>query len=84
MTIQDLLVPSPAALGQPSGSALPNRISALRVGVADWLATAADYYTAATVYERLSGLSDAELQLRGLSRATLASDIVRRCDRTNV
>jgi hypothetical protein len=84
MTIQDLLLPAPAALGRPSGSALPNRSFALRVRVADWLATAAGYYTAATVYERLSGLSDAELQLRGLSRATLASDIVRWCDRTNV
>jgi hypothetical protein len=51
--------------------------------VAGWLATAADYYTAATVYERLSGLSDAELQRRGLSRATLASDICQAFDRAN-
>jgi hypothetical protein len=84
MTIQDLLVPSPAALGQPSKSALANRVSGLGTRVADWLATAADYYTAATVYERLSGLSDAELQRCGLSRATLAWDIARKCDRANV
>jgi hypothetical protein len=51
--------------------------------VAGWLATAADYYTAATVYERLSGLSDAELQRRGLSRATLAADICQAFDRAN-
>ena len=84
MTIQDLRLPAPAALGQPSGSSLANRVSALGTRVADWLATAADYYTAATVYARLSGLSDAELQRRGLSRATLASDIARSCDRTSV
>ena len=68
MTMHDLLLPAPAALG---------------TRVAGWLATAADYYTAATVYERLSGLSDAELQRRGLSRATLASDICQALDRAN-
>jgi hypothetical protein len=83
MTIQDLLLPPPAALGQASGSALASRVSALGTQVAGWLATAADYYTAATVYERLSGLSDAELQRRALSRATLASDICQACDRAN-
>jgi hypothetical protein len=48
-----------------------------------WLETCRDYYEAATIYEQLSGLSDAELRRRGLSRTTLASEIVKACDRTN-
>jgi hypothetical protein len=35
----------------------------------------ADYWEAATLYEQLSGLSDAELARRGLSRTTLARDV---------
>jgi hypothetical protein len=35
----------------------------------------ADYYAAATLYEELSRLSDAELHRRGLSRDTLARDV---------
>jgi hypothetical protein len=83
MTVQNLLLPAPDVLGRPSGSALASRVSALGMRVAGWLATAADYYTAATVYERLSGLSDGELQRRGLSRATLAFDICQAFDRAN-
>jgi hypothetical protein len=41
----------------------------------------ADYYAAAAIYERLAVLSDAELARRGLSRATLARDVLARCDR---
>ncbi len=41
-----------------------------------WFRTCADYYNAASAYERLSGLSDAELRRRGLSRETLARDVV--------
>jgi hypothetical protein len=41
-----------------------------------WFRTCADYYNAAAVYEQLSGLSDAELRRRGLSRETLARDVV--------
>jgi hypothetical protein len=48
-----------------------------------WIETCTDYYWAAAIYERLSGLSDAELRRRGLSRTTLASEIVKACDRTN-
>jgi hypothetical protein len=47
-----------------------------------WVEACADYYAAAAIYEQLSKLSDAELHRRGLSRATLASDICRACDRT--
>lgn len=66
------------------GLSLAKCISSLARQGADWLATAADYYTAAAVYEQLSKLSDAELQRRGLSRATLASDICQACDRANL
>ena len=48
-----------------------------------WIETCADYYAAAAIYEQLSKLSDAELRRRGLSRATLGSDIARAYDRTN-
>lgn len=46
-----------------------------------WLAVCADYYYAASLYERLAGLSDAELARRGLRRETLARDICAACDR---
>jgi hypothetical protein len=45
-----------------------------------WGKTCADYYAAAVLYERLSGLSDTELNRRGLSRATLARDVRLACD----
>jgi hypothetical protein len=83
MTIHDLLLPASAALGEPSRSALANRVSALGARVADWLATAANYYAAAAVYEQLSRLSDSELRRRELSRATLASDICQAFDRAD-
>jgi hypothetical protein len=51
--------------------------------VSAWIETCSDYSEAAAIYEQLSGLSDAELRRRGLSRATLASDIVRACDRAS-
>jgi hypothetical protein len=38
----------------------------------------ADYYAAATMYEELYRLSDAELHRRGLSRIDLARDILAR------
>jgi hypothetical protein len=43
----------------------------------DWLRACAAAYTAAQTYEELRHLSDAELRRRGLSRATLASDLMR-------
>ncbi len=55
-------------------------ISSLGTRIAGWITTAADYYAAAAVYEQLSELSDAELQRRGLSRATLARDVCEACD----
>jgi hypothetical protein len=41
----------------------------------------ADFYAAATLYDELSRLSDAELNRRGLSRDTLARDALAACDR---
>ena len=56
------------------------RLKVLRAHVAAWVTTCADYYDAATLYDELSVLSDAELHRRGLSRATLASDVCKSCD----
>lgn len=61
------------------------RFAALRAfgaRIAAWLATARDYHAAAATYEQLSGLSDAELSRRGLSRETLARDICEHYERT--
>lgn len=62
-----------------AGARLHDLISHL----AAWVGTCADYSRAAALYEELSRLSDAELARRGLSRATLAWDICRSCDRTS-
>jgi hypothetical protein len=74
----------------PAAAAQPNTSQLLRSGftflarkIADWTTTAADYYEAAATYEQLSRLSDAELKRRELSRATLARNICRACDRTS-
>jgi hypothetical protein len=61
---------------------LASCISSLGRRIADWLATAADYYAAAAIYEQLSRLSDVELHRRGLSRATLARDVCQLHDAT--
>lgn len=46
-----------------------------------WLRTCGDYWCAAAMYDHLRGLSDAELARRGLSRATLASEVCAACER---
>ena len=69
---------------QPSAyPLLRSGFSSLAPKIAAWIATAADYYEAAATYEQLSRLSDAELNRRELSRATLARNICRACDRTS-
>jgi hypothetical protein len=40
-----------------------------------WLATCRAYYRAAIAYEELYRLPEAELRLRGYTRATLARDV---------
>ena len=82
MTGHDHPSPAQTTLQSEPEVTFTNSISSLGTRFANWVATAADYYTAAATYLHLCGLSDAELQLRGLSRATLASDICQACDRT--
>jgi hypothetical protein len=43
----------------------------------DWLGTCSDTYAAARMYEELRYLSETELNRRGLSRTTLAADLLR-------
>jgi hypothetical protein len=52
------------------------RLRLLGRWIAGLFRTAADYYAAAATYERLSHLSDAELQRRGFNRTTLAREIL--------
>ena len=68
------------APSEPAGS-FASWITAIGGQITTWVDTCADYYTAATIYEQLSVLSDAELTRRGLSRATLAGEVRAACDR---
>ena len=65
-----------------TAASLSSSIKSLARLVAIWANTCTDYFAAAAVYEQLSGLSDAELHKRGLSRDTLARDVCESCDRT--
>ena len=68
----------------PAGSAsdLSGWLRKLGARSATCASTCADYYAAASLYEELRGLSDAELRNRGLSRDTLARDACETCDRS--
>jgi hypothetical protein len=59
-------------------------IKSIGIRIATWADTCADGYAAAAMYEQLSALSDAELARRGLSRASLARDVLAACDRGSV
>lgn len=48
-----------------------------------WIEVCAGYYAATAIYEQLSRLSDAELQRRGLTRASLARDVCAVADRSH-
>jgi hypothetical protein len=65
-----------------SASDLSGWIRKLGRQIATCASTCADYTAAAGAYEQMRGLSDAELQRRGLSRATLARDLCAACDRS--
>ena len=65
-----------------TAASLSSSIKSLAQRVTMWANTCADYYAAAALYEQLSGLSNAELHKRGLSRDTLARDVCESCDRT--
>jgi hypothetical protein len=56
-------------------------LGALFSAIGRWIEVLADHYAAAALYEELSRLSDAELRRRGLSRASLARDVLAACDR---
>jgi hypothetical protein len=72
------------ALAADKRSAPPsNWIRSITLRLAAWVDTCADHYAAATMYEQLSVLSDAELSRRGLSRASLAHDVCAACDRNS-
>ena len=58
---------------------LARRISSVGRWIADCIEAMADHYAAAAKYEELSRLADAELRRRGLSRATLARDVLAAC-----
>jgi hypothetical protein len=47
----------------------------LRIRLATWTKTSADYFAAVAAYEGLSRLSDLQLKQRGLSRDILARDL---------
>ena len=64
-------------------ASLATHLGALGKHLTAWIDTCASYYAAATLYEELARLSDAELNRRGLTRATLARDIAQACDRSN-
>ena len=72
--------PSPADGDEAIGLSWNGRLGALAAHLATWCETCADYYEAAALYEELSALSDAELERRGLSRATLARYVSAACD----
>jgi hypothetical protein len=58
-----------------------SRVTRLLTYALDGLRTCADSYAAARTYEELRHLSNAELGRRGLSRATLAADLLRTHER---
>src|SRR5262245_5440488 len=62
----------------PSRSARPFavRLWSIANWIGDYVETMANYYAAAATYEQLSRLSDAELRRRGLSRESLARDVL--------
>jgi hypothetical protein len=64
-----------------SAPQLSGRIKSIGQRIATCASTCADYYAAAALYDQLRGLSDAELEHRGLSRDTLARDVCDKCDR---
>jgi len=71
-----MLDTAPVAPRKAGRLPLVARISSIARWVSDYIEMMASYYAAATMYEQLSKLSDAELQRRGLSRHTLATDVM--------
>lgn len=80
MTTHDQSSSFDNADGSPRQARFLRNMTRLRTAAVGWIRTAANYYAAAALYEQLSGLSDSELNRRGLSRANLAHDVVAACD----
>ena len=79
MTRQAGHPPGAGELLGTSGPSLGSRLGALNTYLAAWIEICAAYYRAAALYDQLSGLSDAELHRRGLSRETLARHVYGAC-----
>ena len=75
---ENVLEIAPVASSSTGGWGLKARISSMAKWVGDYIKMMAEYYAAATMYEQLSKLSDAELRRRGLSRHSLARDVFER------
>jgi hypothetical protein len=63
-----------ASRGEPLSNVL-GLLKAIGHRIGAYASACADYWSAATVYENLRRLSDAELRRRGLSRDTLGRDV---------
>ncbi len=74
--------PLPIEAAAASESTASDWLKSMGQHISVWATTCADYYAAAALYDELRGLSDAELQRRGLSRDTLARDTCAACDST--
>lgn len=55
------------------------QLGALKARLAAWIESCVAHNQAAALYDRLSRLSDAELNRRGFTRATLARDVCDAC-----
>ena len=69
---------APVASNSTGRSGLTARVRSMVKWIGDSIDTMMEYYAAATMYEQLSKLSDAELRRRGLSRHSLARDVFER------
>jgi len=83
MTMHEAFAPTDTAFSSSTAASLSNWIRLAGLRIVTWATACADYYAAAAMYEQLSRLSNAELERRGLTRATLARDVCDSCDRTN-
>jgi hypothetical protein len=79
MSTQARHPPSESELLEASRLSLTARLGALKAYLAELMESCMAYYEAAALYDQLSGLSNAELHRRGLSRETLARDVCDAC-----
>jgi hypothetical protein len=75
MTLHEVFFPSDADSSSRTAAPLSSWIRSAGLRIVRLMTTCADYYAAATLYEQLSALSDAQLKRRGLSRDILARDV---------